>query len=1112
MNALADPSTVLETPASLSESDENSMLQDHHATNGLNGTLVFNWTENALIIRNEIAKLTGADLSDINESTSIFELGLDSIDAIKLSSKLKGCGVDLPVSGIMRGLTIKNMVANILSSQTRNTRSQVDKNFALRKRDLRRHVEQRGVELSEVADVLPLTPLQEAMVAEMITSEYTRYYNFDVSELAADTSIHRLLYAWCTVIESSPILRTSFIEVDDPQIEGSFAQVIIRQKPSGLWIQLKKSGVEGKPHFTAIFEDLRRAAIQSKALDPPVKITLLETSGHNYQILSIAHALYDGWSLGLLHDAVNAAYHGQYTPRPSYEATLADILSGSGPDAANFWRDYLTGLQPSFFPRRHVGSIEEPEKVYRKEHASDIGLSKVTAFAKNSKVSLQTLGQTVFALTLASYTHSLDVTFGSVLSGRDDDERSQLLFPTMNTVAIRTILHGSRMDMLQYVQQSFNSIKQWQHFPLRKALALVGAQGKLFDSLFIYQKGVEEGSSTEKKLYESVESQSDVEYPVCLEMEVVNKELVWRCAVKAEVLSLEGAQMLLSRVDEVLRNIIQHPDKQTIESTPQGTSVCGLPAFNENMHAPNLEDKQEDVVSSINAPLSQTATRIRKALAFVSQIPEEDIARGMSIFHIGLDSISAIKVSSILRKHGIALSVGEMLKAGTVENMAKLVDMRTTPPIQDMESSALIKEALCGLDQLEVLSQAGIGFLQVDRILPLTAGQLYMVSMWLNTKGTNFYPEFVYDLEGSVGFEILLRSWKALIAANPVLRTCIVATAHNDFPYVQVVLREADASLTDITGQDEAAETRTMQSIAMRQPWIHVFLSQTSTGWSLRLKMHHALYDGVSLPLLMQQFGGLCNGAPTFVPDDKLDKYIAVAHTASALSQRTSFWTKYLEGTPQPYKSKAEIASKSRTEVFKPGLLQTYTLEGTARQHGISTQALFLAVYARLYAANVDSTDGEDVVIGIYLANRSFNIDDISTAAVPTVNLLPLRVQSPLGTAILDVASQIQMDLQKISDPVNATSSLFEINEWTGVKIDTFVNFLTLPDTDEESSQKGAIKIKHRESWQEAISRVTELDQADCEVASEMVNERVNATYLVSSRHNPSTSDGEKTS
>ncbi|KAF2997647.1 nrps [Curvularia kusanoi] len=1075
--ALAEPSTMVQTSVDLSAFRSEDGQAEAHVPIDSGDTEGYEWSADSLAIRDEIASLTGVMSTDIKQTTTIFELGLDSIDAIKLSSRLKKRNFNLPVSSIMRGLTIENMIGGLEETELSHKPISTEEDFPHRKGKLLHHIESLGLDMSSIEAVLPPTPLQEAMVAEMKTSKYTRYFNFDVAELAPDTNIERLAAAWRAVVQSVPILRTAFFEVDDPKINDTYAQVIIKQEDMESRVTRQYIDTMEEPEFPAIFEDLRRAAIQSRVLDPPFKVILIETPQNRYQLLSIAHALYDGWSLGQLHDSVHAAYEESFAAPASYEATLADILYESGSEAADFWKAYLAGLRPCLLPCRQLGDAKSGT-VYRGEFTSSTELCSISEFAKDNRISIQTLGQTIFAITLASYVGALDITFGCVLSGRDDIERSQMIFPTMNTVAIRTVLHGSRQDLLHYVQDNFNNIKQWQHYPLRKASALAGTQGKLFDSLFIYQKGAEQTVAKKKALYRSVESQSDVEYPLCVEMEIVNGNLVWRCAVKEEVLKSSDAELLLSRLDQVLRNILQSPEAATIDASAQGTSMCGLPIVKLNALESKDSDKHPSTLS--DKPISGTITQIRSALASVAQVSEEDIRPDMSIFHIGLDSISAIKVSSILRKQGLTLSVGQMLKAGTVEKMA-VIASNQEPTTQDaIDSREVIDHTLRGLSRDEVLSRANIDPANVAQILPLTAGQVYMVAMWINTCGTNFYPEFQYNLSGNISFSTLQSAWQALVSSHPILRTHIIATEQDSLPYVQVVLKDISASLTDTTSFDTTTSTLTIQTLAPTQPWTHLFATRTATGWSLVLKLHHALYDGVSLPLLMASLQTHCNNttaSPT--PETHtLSQYISLTTTPSATSARKAFWTRYLSGLPstqQPPSPAAQPSNtpSSRTEIFVPNLVSSTALSRLARTHGVSTQALFLAVYASLHASahasdnttRTSTTTSDDMVLGIYLANRSSH-PTISSSAIPTLNILPLRIRSPLTTPLLTRASQIQTDLRDISVGGNASAGLWEIAQWTGVRIDTCVNFLSLPGAgsssdDGGSDDEGASNDKH---------------------------------------------------
>jgi amino acid adenylation domain-containing protein len=1096
--AMENPATMVNTSIELNNVPDSELKEDQHAMESIDNTTIFEWTDEASKIRKVLAELIDVEVGDISEGTSILELGLDSIDAIKLSSRLKKNGVNLPVSGIMRGLTVPKMLPYISrTTDVAKEQGNVGTELKVRKDELRGYIERQDINMSHIEDILPLTPLQEAMVAEMVSSEFARYYNFDVMELEHDTDVDRLREAWEQVVAASPILRTFFVGIEDPAIDGSFAQ-IVRAEPHDFW---SAATVDDEPDFPALFNRARKEARKSFSSEPAVYVRLIKSPDRTYLVLSIAHALYDGWSLGLIHADVKRAYEGSLMPRPDYQPVLSEILETSGADASAFWSDYLFEAKPSTFTGRDV-SETSLRTVYRLEQNSKSDVAAMTQFAKKSNVSLQTLGQSVFAIVLASYVQSLDVTFGSVLSGRDDETTSQLLFPTMNTVAIRTILHGSRLELLRHVQDSFTNVKQWQHFPLRKALALASTSERLFESLFIYQKSVEASEVAGQQLYKSVEGYSDVEYPVCVEMEVLHGQLVWRCAVKNEVFDEAGSEALLTRLDEVLREIVERPDRPVIDFTSQGIALCGLSPFEEKAQTSG-STHTEETRHQTDQPHMETVRTIRQVLALVSGTPEDEITDDMTIFHIGLDSISAIKVSSLLRRRGVILNVGEMLKAGSVNKMAQIADARSTQHVEDSQDDTLIiKNALRNLYLAQILQKANLEGCDIEDInevhmLPVTAGQVYMMSMWLNTGGSNFFPEFTYTLSGVVTFGKLWSAWNNLVYTNPILRTYFVATQDQSVPYVQLLRKEGDAaiSITDTTHQSEQGVERSN----MTQPLAHLYAAQSQDGWTLKFKIHHALYDGVSLPILMRQLQDLCNENTVSAPNKTLEMFIAKSSTPLTLETRRSFWTQYLDGVTQHHLPQPKSPTFVKTEIFTPALLPTKPFEDMTRQNGISIQALFLASYATLYAKLTHTPNDHDVVLGIYLANRSLPIAGIEIAATPTVNLLPLRVRTPLETSTLDAAQQIQRDLQSIGELANASASLYEIREWTGVTVDSFVNFLTLPTTFEEGGDKGGVTIVSVSAWTEGRSRVVEHSALeDGGVLEKLKCEEVNAAYLVS--------------
>lgn len=471
-------------------------------------SVALGWSRDAFAIRDEIALLAECKPSTLDLQSSIFAFGLDSIDAVKLSSRLKRQGINLSVSMIMRNTTIAQMVT-LVSNDPKTAQDQTTSI------DLDKYEEQLTTSLHESGDlmesieaILPPTPLQEAMFADMSISSYSRYFNQDILVLEPSTNIEKLKLACISVVCQSPILRTSFVGIDDPRVPVSYAQIIHR--PGELCLRSVDMGPEDDLDAiiqTAIKQD-RATAMDSV----PFKLTFIHGEKATHLTLSLSHALYDGWSLSLLHNDIIDAYHDRFIPRPSYRPTLERILNSSGVEAARYWTNYILGVKGSSFPQR-LGEVQPNLQVHRREKISTIPVGSIKSFIRDKGITMQALGQTCWALVLGSYLKSLEVAFGVVLSGRDTEEANQINFPTMNTVVVRSIIHGSTMQMLRHMQDGCANAVQYQHFPLRKVQAAARTDGgKLFDSLFILQRNP--GLIEEEKLYKSVGGESSVE--VCV--------------------------------------------------------------------------------------------------------------------------------------------------------------------------------------------------------------------------------------------------------------------------------------------------------------------------------------------------------------------------------------------------------------------------------------------------------------------------------------------------------------------------------------------------------------------------------------------------------------------
>jgi amino acid adenylation domain-containing protein len=1091
------------------------------ARNGLDDLVddtpqTFAWTEEASLLRDEVAKLANIAPETVTEATPLFGLGLDSIDVIKLSARLKRHGIRIKTSELMKAQSIAAALQLLKrrgdDAQHNGSTTSLSVGSEARSR-LREYLAGLG-ELGDGDIALPATPLQESMMAGMIESDFRLYFNHDIREIAPSVNIGRLKAAWNTVIAGSPILRTIFLPVDSPDFEFTYCQVIRRESSP----RISDVGLDFRDQLAMVCDAATQRALEGAGRFNLLQITFASIGEQKFLVLSIAHALYDGWSLGLLHQDVQRAYEGSYSPgdMEDYVSQLDTLLFRGHQDASSFWSGFLRDSNPTLFP----WSQETPEQegtAHRVELASSLPSTKIASFCKSQAVTLQTLGQACWAALLAARTGALDVIFGVVLSGRDSEALEDLVFPTMNTVAIRSVLHGTVSSWVRYMQDNVASILPHQHFPLREAQKLAQTKGPLFNTLFIHQREVDSPSRREwEQLLKSVDGSSAVEYPVCVEMASSSGgQLTWRAAINATCGTHDDSVRLLKDLDSVLAYLVRSPDAEVLVFGNTEVSICGL-----GPTALGVKDDTSTTTPSgpstgeSDVSWSPIEKKIRDVLSEVSGFPVASILRRHNIYHLGLDSISAIKAGSLLRKKGIDVGFRDVLKSRSIADMAQIVSATgSEAPLSSNESDCPNPNPAAwdaDIDVASAFSDAGVNESVVQEVLPATPMQVHMLSVWQNTNGEIFYPLFTFILRGRVDKAAITAAWEALVAETPILRTVFISTGSRLIPILQAIIQPSvvhqgwSSASPGIWGSDTAPG-------GLVQPYHHFHAEECGPEtWKIQLRIHHALYDAVSLMTLMHRFSALCT--TTEQPaNPKSDWREAVRECASEKrrASRKKFWTQRLARVvPTPLSSfgqeqKEYEGSSSRIRVVRKAALnavEVSKLKGRCKFQGISLQSLFFAAYAEVLASYAQGVRPERVMFGVYMASHDSWWPRVknSRTSYPQLRLVPLRVVLE-DRSLLDVARMILNDIHTFSLAKQAEVGVWEIMDWTGLKVDSFVNFLSLPARDEDDAD--GVKIELEPSMVadgEAGSQEGREASEEYRIPRELANNAVRDAYAVS--------------
>lgn len=997
----------------------------------------FKWTTQAEAIRRTLATMSQTSADVIGADTAILELGLDSIDMLRLSSQLRDMDIQIAPSVIMRCKTLADMVNAVSDHDYSSTEQTLKRDSHVLLDKLRSSITTTTADVSTVESVLPTTPLQEGMVMAMLQSEFRQYFNHEVLRLRPDIDLERLREAWNSVIRANSILRTGFAEVVDESLDMSYCQVIHTYQSQ----QFEHHDLDQQSDFDRLFRLARSLAMETSGLGNMVQVRFASLNSSRYMIISIAHALYDGWSLGLLYHDLQLALDYQLRPRASPADYASQYITRRNDESHQFWKEFLTGARPTILFSDSPNSEEGAG--YRTEAVSPLTAGQALGFCKTRGVSFQALCYACWAVILAQRTRQLDVSFGVVLSGRDFEGAEELMFPTMNTVAQRCILSGTCLSFLTYLDENLRHMRPWQAYPLSKAMRASSGDRMLFDTLLMVQKSPET-SEESQSAFEPIIGDSKTDFGLSVEAELVDDRLVWRATSQHPSYGDQGLARLVEDLNCALRFLVAQPNHKLVDVVDNKATICGLPQVRLRPESlVNGADSEPSTDGEGEPEQTFPATAIIEVLSVVSQVPVSDIRTWNSIYHLGLDSISAIKVSTLLMQKGVTLRPRDLLMATDISDMASKASSRSLELAREEKEFATAEAALwtppADVDVAQILAQYGIPSSNVEKVLPALPAQVYMILSWHMTQGQIFFPEFRLKLPMGVPASSVRGAWLKMREAMPLLRTSFCLTGSKDMPIMQVI-RKSSAGFSD--GNWISCSTE----------------ADNQGGTALLLKIHHALYDAFSLPTLARMLLDSCSNPSADLRPSQLQPWVnhAIQPTIQDHQQaKREYWQKYFNDSTNYQHVTPPISVDScvdRTSyIASDAVRDTTSLREAAARLGTTVQALFLAAYAKTLAADrQDQQRPSRVILGIYFANRG--AAEVLPEEYPTLCIIPIKVKVDSSSSLGPAALAVQRDLNEVSSKGMAEVGLWQIKNWTGVTVDTVINFVA-SDTETTTGQ-----------------------------------------------------------
>ncbi|KAB0494815.1 non-ribosomal peptide synthetase [Pseudomonas vancouverensis] len=336
-----------------------------------------------------------------------------------------------------------------------------------------------------IEDLYPLTPMQQGMLFHTLYEPQAEAY---INQLRLE--IHGLDLAafgraWQAAINRHDILRSSFHWLDLAQAH----QVIHRQ------IDLQLQVIEAN----AIDLDALAGEERSRGFElstaPLFRLLLVKQGGEQWHLIYTSHhILMDGWSNAQLLGEVIQHYAGQTPSKPvgQYRDYLAWLAQHSQAAGEQFWKHVLTALETPTLLAQALPAPNEGQGMGEHQLTLDsAALQRLSDFARQQKVTLNTLIQGAWSLLLQRYTGQTCVAFGATVAGRSAplpgiEQQLGLFINTLPIIAAPT--SGQTVaQWLDALQAQNLSLREFEHVPLYDIQNWAGHQGALFDSLLVFE-------------------------------------------------------------------------------------------------------------------------------------------------------------------------------------------------------------------------------------------------------------------------------------------------------------------------------------------------------------------------------------------------------------------------------------------------------------------------------------------------------------------------------------------------------------------------------------------------------------------------------------------------
>ncbi len=468
---------------------------------------------------------------------------------------------------------------------------------------------------------------------------------------------------------------------------------------------------------------------------------------------------------------------------------------------------------------------------------------------------------------------------------------------------------------------------------------------------------------------------------------------------------------------------------------------------------------------------------LRDIVSGLTGVPSSNVQAETEVVSLGIDSISAIQLSARAKKAGLRISSGDIASSITFGDLgihltAQLGVRHVEHPVTNEEPSSDYRPHVDPAISIKARS-----------ILPVSAGMEWLIACWQRSNGRLFHHAFLFEFGRRMSSSDVRSAWRALVEYHTILQ-CTFIPSHAEGSVsntpVLIMYDEQDPdwleqSLETDTGDELfALKLLLLKSIVSPPPVSRIptrltFIHGTSQDYFI-INLHHIAYgpsltfqcssrltlrtDAWSLPLLMNDFQLILNNQAPQSKNSLVDFLSHFKPSDTRSNMQRLYWQNlfrkevswrffpYLDqGLHNGFSIGEDDQTPLRLFICHNAIRSLRSKEYRARELGVPLYFLLLAswgIVQRRYSSSLrEEVEASDTVFGLWHLGRLEDSEsspelDMPSLAVPTINILPVRIQYGKGSdenIVLGAGKRLQLQLKKRSFVIQQ-SRWIDVAKW----------------------------------------------------------------------------------